>query len=169
MQYSHYVTVGTADANGQGAKSIGSVKLTSVIGDPGNQTDDSDVRLDASITDVRNKPLLTDYQGQLQVTVSLRLTDRDNGVSTPGGVDAATVADSPFSFTLPCAGTADGTVGATCSISTTAEALAPGMVTEGKRAIWHLGQVQVTDGGEDGIAATAADNTLFAKQGLFVP
>ena len=43
------------------------------------------------------------------------------------------------------------------------------MVTEGKRAIWQLGQVQVTDGGEDGIAATAADNTLFAKQGLFVP
>ena len=25
----------------------------------------------------------------------------------------------------------------------------------------------MTDGGEDGIAATAADNTLFAKQGLF--
>ena len=170
VQYSHYVTVGSPDANGQGAKSIGSVKLSSVIGDPGTPTiDDADVRLDASITDVRNKPLLTDFQGQLQVTVSLRLTDRDNGVSTPGGVDAATLVDSPFSFTLPCAGTADGTVGATCSIATTAEALAPGMVTEGKRAIWQLGQVQVTDGGEDGIAATAADNTLFAKQGVFVP
>jgi Tol biopolymer transport system component len=169
VQYSHQATVGSPDANGQGAKSIGSAKMAVLAGDPATPADEADVRLDASITDVRNKPLLTDYQGQLQVTVSLRLTDRDNGVSAPGGVDAATVADSPFSFTLPCAGTSDTTVGSTCSISTTAEALAPGMVTEGKRAIWQLGQVQVTDGGEDGIAATAADNTLFAKQGLFVP
>ena len=61
-------------------------------------------------------------------------------------------------------------MGATCSISTTAEALAPGIVTEGKRAIWQLGQVQVADGGEDGIAVPRRpDNTLFAKQGLFVP
>jgi Tol biopolymer transport system component len=168
VQYSHQVTVGSPDANGQGAKSIGSLKMVTVVGDPGG-ADDANVRLDASITDVRNKPLLTDYTGQLQVTVSLRLTDRDNGVSAPGGVDAATVADSQLTFTLPCAATADTTVGSTCSIATTAEALTPGMVTEGKRAIWQLGQVQVTDGGEDGIAATTADNTLFAKQGLFVP
>ena len=150
VQYSHQVTVGSPDANGQGAKSIGSLKMVAVIGDPGTPTiDEANVRLDASITDVRNKPLLTDYTGQLQVTVSLRLTDRDNGVSAPGGVDAATVGDSPLTFTLPCAATSDTTVGSTCSIVTTAEALAPGMVTEGKRAIWQLGQVQVTDGGED--------------------
>ncbi len=167
--YSHHVTVGTPDANGQGAKSIGSVKMTTVVGDPLSPPDEANVRLDASITDVRNKPLLTDYTGELQVAVSLRITDRDNGCCPSGQPDAGTIADSPFSFTVTCAATSDTTVGSTCSIATTADALVPGMVTEGKRAIWQVGQVQVTDGGEDGIAATAADNTLFAKQGLFVP
>ena len=96
VQYSHQVTVGSPDANGQGAKSIGSVMMASVIGDPGTTgIDEADVRLDTSITDVRNKPLLTDYQGELRVTVSLRITDRDNATAPGGGVDTATVADSP--------------------------------------------------------------------------
>jgi hypothetical protein len=37
------------------------------------------------------------------------------------------------------------------------------------RAIWQLGEVQVQDGGEDGEGATTTDNTLFLKQGIFVP
>ena len=45
----------------------------------------------------------------------------------------------------------------------------PDVVREGKRAVWGLGQVQVFDGGADGDADTAADNTLFAVQGLFAP
>jgi hypothetical protein len=36
------------------------------------------------------------------------------------------------------------------------------------RAIWALDQVQVFDGGPDGVVATA-DNSLFAVQGIFVP
>ena len=44
----------------------------------------------------------------------------------------------------------------------------PGAVPEGKRSVWRLGQIEVYDGGSDGVAATAG-NTLFAKQGLFVP
>ena len=40
--------------------------------------------------------------------------------------------------------------------------------TEGKRSIWEMGQVQVDDGGPDGVAATQP-NTLFARQGVFVP
>ena len=44
----------------------------------------------------------------------------------------------------------------------------PGSAPEGRKAIWELGQVQVFDGGPDGLAATAP-NTLFATQGLFVP
>ena len=48
------------------------------------------------------------------------------------------------------------------------DALIPGAVPEGKRSIWALGQVQVFDGGPDGVAATAG-NSLFAVQGVFVP
>ena len=45
----------------------------------------------------------------------------------------------------------------------------PGVVPEGKRALWEMEQVQVRDGGPDGDAASTADNELFLKQGVFVP
>jgi hypothetical protein len=70
--------------------------------------------------------------------------------------------------TVPCAGTADTTVGATCAVTTTADSVLPGTVNEGKRAVWQLGQLEVFDGGADGLASTD-DNTLFARQGVFVP
>ena len=47
-----------------------------------------------------------------------------------------------------------------------ANALVPGAVVAGDRAIWELGQVKVYDGGADGLAATQP-NTLFADQGVF--
>ncbi len=45
----------------------------------------------------------------------------------------------------------------------------PGTIKEGKRAIWQIGQVAVFDGGADGLASTGGGNTLFARQGIFVP
>jgi hypothetical protein len=42
-------------------------------------------------------------------------------------------------------------------------------VIEGRRAVWELGQVQVDGGGADRDADTAADNTLFMVQGVFIP
>jgi hypothetical protein len=35
--------------------------------------------------------------------------------------------------------------------------------------VWALGQVRVVDGGEDGLGSSVEDNTLFLKQGIFVP
>ena len=55
-----------------------------------------------------------------------------------------------------------------CSASTSENAVIPGAVTSGARAIWQLAQLQVLDGGPDGQSATA-DNSLFAVQGVFVP
>jgi hypothetical protein len=37
------------------------------------------------------------------------------------------------------------------------------------RAIWELSKTRVFDGGADGDADTAGDNTLFAVQGVFIP
>lgn len=37
------------------------------------------------------------------------------------------------------------------------------------QAVWELGQVRVFDGGPDGDADTAGDNTLFMTQRVFVP
>jgi len=60
------------------------------------------------------------------------------------------------------------TVGSTCSVTTTADTIVPGIVPEGKRLNWELGRVAVMDGGPDNLASTA-DNNVFAVQGLFVP
>ena len=70
---------------------------------------------------------------------------------------------------MSCQVTADAGTGSTCTASTTADALSAGMVTEGTRAVWMLGPIDVYDGGVDGVAATTGDNTLFMRQGLFVP
>ena len=59
-------------------------------------------------------------------------------------------------------------MGSTCAVSTSLEAIVPGAVKEGKRAVWQMGQIQVYDGGADGNPATGP-NTLFARQGVFVP
>ena len=50
----------------------------------------------------------------------------------------------------------------------TFDAILPGSISEGARAIWQLEAVRVYDGGADGQAATGP-NTLFEQQGIFVP
>jgi hypothetical protein len=123
------------------------------------------VRLSASITDVRNKaPGLADYTGELQGKLPLQITDKSNG---PSLTEPAT-GNTSFAFTIPCASTTSTTVGSTCSVVTTANAVAPGAIVAGARAIWEIQNVQVFDGGADGVASTGP-NTLFADQALFTP
>jgi hypothetical protein len=69
---------------------------------------------------------------------------------------------------VPCTATADTAIGSTCSISTSADAVTPGVVKEGRRAVWELGSITVFDGGSDGVASTSP-NTEFAVQGIFIP
>ena len=45
----------------------------------------------------------------------------------------------------------------------------PAWTPEGRRSIFEIAQAQFYDGGADGLASSAGDNTLFAVQGLFVP
>jgi hypothetical protein len=81
----------------------------------------------------------------------------------------ATVADSSFPVTVPCAGTADPSIGADCTVSTSANAVVPGSIASGARASWELGDVDVLDGGPDGDVDTLAGNMPFLTQGIFVP
>jgi hypothetical protein len=159
------LTVGTPDANGKPADSTGSVRLAVATGDPSTPADDADVRVDAGITDVRKKADLTDYTGELDVRLTLRITDRSSGAS---GSDPVTLADAPLRIPNPCSATST-TSGSTCAIVTTADTVLPGAVPEGRRSVWELGSVEVFDGGADGLASSTADNSLFAKQGVFVP
>jgi hypothetical protein len=167
VQASSELTVGTLDANGQAAGSAGSVRYDVVVGDPIAPGNQADVKLVASITDVR-KSDLTDYTGQLVVTANARITDKNNAVGAGGGTDAATVGDVDFPATASCASTTSTTVGSTCSLTTTFNAVQPGAIVEEKRANWQLGPVNVFDGGPDGVASTTP-NTLFETQGLFTP
>jgi hypothetical protein len=109
---------------------------------------------------------LSAYAGQLEGRVRLRITDRFN---SPDNDEAATVVDSPLSFEIPCVGAGSPTGGSNCSVNTTANAVVAGSVQSGYRAIWELGQIEVYDGGSDGGANTTADNTVFMRQGVFVP
>jgi CSLREA domain-containing protein len=163
-QRSATLTVGTSDANGQASAMTGTVRYTVVVGNPSTPADEADVKLVASLSDVRRRSNLSDYTGELQARTSLRITDKANGATA---LEDGTVDDITHSWTIPCAPTG-GAAGATCAATTTADALVPGTVREGRRAIWQLGQTEIHDGGVDEDADTAP-NTVFAVQGVFVP
>jgi hypothetical protein len=163
LQTSDQLTVGTPDANTKPARSIGWAKLRAT---PGNPSTPADVLLEVSLTDVRRSSNLADYTGELEANLGIRLTDTHNG---PALDLAGTTEDLVFRFVVPCAATSGShDSGGACAVATTADALVPGVVLEGRRAIWQLDRVQVMDGGADGEAGTQP-NTPFAAQGLFVP
>jgi hypothetical protein len=159
---SSYLTVGTPDANGQAANAVGWVRYRAIAGNPSTPADEADVALTLDMTDVRGLVTLGDYIGELWATVPVQLTDRSSNVR-----QTTTVFN--FGFAVPCTATADPAAGATCSLSTTADSVLPGAVVEGDRAIWELGQIQVQDGGDDGVGSTTSDNTRFLRQGVFIP
>jgi len=166
-QASSYLTVGVPPQDP--ANSVGSVRYTvfscPACAGPGPN---ADVRINASVTDVRNQSDLSDYPGELRADAVLRITDKDN--SADGGAPGpATVSDTSFPFAVPCAPTTDTTIGSTCAVTTSANTLVPGSVIDGNRAVWEMGQVQVYDGGADGVGTTTGDNTLFMDQGVFIP
>ena len=152
-------TVGTPDSNGRPAKGQGFVRFHAI---------GSNVQVTFEASDVYDHSTLADYTGELRLRTVVRITDKRN-TPHPGGPGAGTVSDTTFGATVTCAATADTTVGSSCSLSTTANALAPGTVTSGARTIWELGEAQVDDGGADGDADTVGDNTVFMRPGLFVP
>jgi hypothetical protein len=157
-QTSSELTVGSPDSNGQPAKSEASLRVDAIAGAPATPADEADVQLTISITDVRRADNLADYTGEVHPRLPLRVTDRNN-TPAPAGLDQATGMDTELSFDVPCAATADTTVGSTCDATTSLEAVVPGAVTEGKRAIWELGQARIDDD----------SGAPFMVQGLFVP
>jgi len=127
-----------------------------------------DVKLTGSITDVRNgSPTGTDYDdpdGQPDLTEQLvvKITDMYN---TDG---PSTVVNQPFQVPIDCVTTTDTTIGSACSVNTTENALVPGLVLNGKAAVWETKQIQVFDQGADAIRGNA-DDKVFEAQGVFTP
>jgi TolB protein len=178
-QTSPNLSMGSPDANGAAANFVGFVRLDVHPGNPATPADEADVVVRVGATDIRCTPAPqpavcgnlnsasgSDYVGELQGRLELRVTDRDNAPSA-GGSGPGTMTDTTLPFTVPCAGTSDQSQGGACSTTTSADALMPGVVKEGQRAIWQIGQVQVYDGGPDGDAETP-DNSLLLVQGVYV-
>jgi hypothetical protein len=155
------LTIATPDANGLPADSIGSVRLDVIPGNPATTADEADVRIRMSISNVRWAADGSLYTGDISMSASAHITDTDS--RSPSVDDSGTVmGDLPITAYGSCGGGA-------CHIDTTVDALLGGFaVKEGKRAIWELSQVRVSDGGADGDASTEP-NDLFAVQGVFVP
>jgi hypothetical protein len=152
------LTVGTPDTNGRPATSVGSARLGVRVGDPRTSADEADVNVAVSVADVRERPGLADFTGELTGRVSLRITDQGSDALPGGGRDPATVSDITLDLPIGCAATT-AEVGGACAAATTVDALIPGAVAEGRRAIWALGQVELHD----------PDGGVFARQGVFVP
>jgi hypothetical protein len=129
--------------------------------------------MDVSMTDIRNKPSGTDYLGRVLVTADIRITDQNNAAETPA---PGTVQTFAYQFPVDCVATTLGTIGASCSLHTTADALIPSSVIENKRSVWEMGQVSVKDAGPNGTGYASCpptcgdgDETTFLRQGVFAP
>jgi hypothetical protein len=168
-QSSTSITVGSPDANGAPANFTSNLKLRVLRSGTA-----SDVAITGSVADVRcragtsacgaaNAADGPDYSGLLRAVLSLRITDRGAGDSP------ATVVDLDFPAEWSCAPTGSSSIGSSCPLSTSAEALLPGSVPEGERSIWEVAQVVVWDGGPDGVSATPAGGNVFLRQGVFIP
>jgi hypothetical protein len=173
-QTSDALTVGTPDANGNPVASVGRVGFRAVVGDPATSADEADVLVDTTLTDVRCRiampgyctgEALSDYVGGLELTPTIRVTDRHSGGNER---DPATGFDLiSFSVPVPCTETPSAPEGATCEARTSLDALTPGTIQEGKRAIWEISEIGVRDAGIDDPRVDAY--TTFAVRGIFVP
>jgi hypothetical protein len=172
VQASNFLTVGTPSANGAQANSQGFLLLKV------RDTSADQLLISMNIFDVRCLPATDtavcnsanaadgpDYSGQLQGNMMIRVSDHYNG---PNLNEAATMQDIPFPVNAPCVNTADTSIGAYCSTSFNPQPGIPPQDYGGRRTVIQLTQVQVFDGGPDGVVGSN-DNTLFQVQGIFTP
>jgi hypothetical protein len=154
-------------------RQTGSARFDVLNGNPGTPADEADVRIRASVTDVRRKSDGADYVGKVLLESAIRVTDRSNGPAESG-----TVRDNVhLSAPLDCVATSDPAVGGTCSVDTTADSLLPGLVLEQKRTIVELLRVAGKDAGPNGAGYGAGcpptcgdgDERAFLHQGVFLP
>lgn len=153
-----------------GANGVGSAELTAIPGDFTTAANEADFSILVSSTDIRSGTRTgPDYNPNaggpdLTYNARLRITDSNNGAFP---VDPGTTTDLDFPVPVDCTTTV-GTDGATCSANTTANAVSPGTVIEGKDMIVQVFRARLSDAGPNGIQGDS-DDKLFEQQGIFVP
>ena len=174
-QTSGNLTAGTPDANGAGANQTGYVRITPVVGTLG-PPDNSDVSFPAPAIGraLQDRRVVRRSQRHRGVRLHRRAAgyvhrphhrqvQRRLLVPQP-----ATVIDLPLAFTATCATTASTAAGGACSATTSLNAITPGAIKDGGRIVLEFTQIQVRDGGPDGLVSSGP-NDLYAVQGVFAP
>jgi glucose/arabinose dehydrogenase len=166
-------TLLTTSSSGRGS---GSARFDVSAGNASTATDEADVRVRASITDVKKASDGTDYAGKGILSTTIRLTDRANG---PAGTESATVENAQIGIPVDCVANADPGLGGACAVDATLDGLVPGFVREGKRSVVSAFTVRLLDAGADGSVMPASgacpltcgsgDEKTFAVQGVFAP
>jgi hypothetical protein len=95
---SQYLTIGTPDSNGLAARSEGSLTVRAQPGDTATFADEADALIEFSYMGVLKKDL-TDYTGELEPTIVIRRTDRENSLLRSGSVDHVDGSKWPLEFT----------------------------------------------------------------------
>jgi hypothetical protein len=177
-QTSAQATLGTPDAFGGAANSASYLLLRAIV--VFLCCENNDILIDIALNDVRCVPTgarcgtandwgPADYSGELRFSFTFRLTDHWNAIAPGGGPDTATVQDFPIEHSWACVQSGSTSIGSTCNLSTSLQATIPSSVEQGKRQVWELAAARIFDGGADGDGDTTADNTVFARPGIFIP
>ena len=176
------LTLGTPDANGAVANSVSSALLRTITGDPpdrgrrGGRRHRHRPHRRALLADKHRMSLRPGLRLHRQAACDNDPEDHRQAQRRPQSEDGTT-ADTRLEIPFECAGTAGVGIGAHCAINSTMDALLPGAVVEGKRAIWQFGAIAVEDAGPNGTGYGAGcpsacgdgDETVFLRQGIFVP
>lgn len=154
-----------------GAQAAGSATIGVIPGDLSTFADEADVSFNGSLSDIRQgSPTGSDYDpdpsgSDLSLVLRLRITDSQN---EPSLRDPGTTTDLDFSVPVDCVATPAAGQGSDCDVNTTADAVNPGVITEGATSVVSAFRVRVVDSGTNGLPGDG-DDRLFAQQGVFSP
>jgi hypothetical protein len=160
-----------------GPQAIGTGVLTVAPGNPDTSADEADVSIAANLTDIQNKTGGGDYNPNpsgpdLTLSARLRLTDTANcsgsTCSGPYQRNAATTTDLDFPVAVDCSATPDPSVGSTCAVTTSADAVQPGAIGETRQTVAQAFRLRLNDSGVNTIRGDS-DDRIFSTQGIYVP
>jgi hypothetical protein len=163
----------------EGNQATSSADITVIPGDTdptnGNQ---ADVKLVGMGTDVRQGSATgPDYDpnpsaADVTSVAKVRISDAYNTTGTQPCSSTtsceATVQDLDFTVPTACAATADPTIGSTCSVDTTANAVLTDVTKENKQAVVQIFRIRVADAGANGVRGDTDDRD-FVMQGIYIP
>jgi hypothetical protein len=152
-----------------GPEGSSAVDLTAIEGNlilPGDQ---ADLAIALSAPDVRTAAG-ADYDPQpsgqdLTLATKWRLSDTMNGA---GADESGTLVDFDFTTPVVCSPSSDPALGSSCDVNTSADAIVPAVIQEGRSMVLQTFRARLLDSGVNSTPGDA-DDREFASQGVLVP